>query len=78
MEHPFLSSASLADKSLDDLQTAMSGLTSKLTFAYRTGNQNLVNQINMVMESYRAQYNMRMDAMLNKQMTKSSISIQKD
>jgi len=49
MEHPFISS--LSDKSVEELQTTISSLTSKLTFAYRTGNQPWVNQLTMAMES---------------------------
>lgn len=78
MEHPFLAASNLADKSLEDLQTAISSLTTKLNFAYRMGNQNMANQLIMVMESYRNQYNTKMDAILTKQNTNSSISIQKD
>lgn len=80
MEHPFLSSSSLADKSLDELQATIAGLTSKLNFAYRSGNQNMVNQLIMVMESYRTQYNSKMDAILKKQLDASAsrISIQKE
>ena len=79
MEHPFLSSVSLADKSLDELQSAISGLTSKLNFAHRMGNQHMVNQLVMVMESYRTQYNVKMDAILKKQLDASSrVSIQKE
>lgn len=78
MEHPFLAASNLADKSLEELQTAISSLTNKLNFAYRMGNQNMANQLIMVMESYRTQYNNKMDAILKKQNTNSSISIQKD
>lgn len=78
MEHPFLSASSLADKSLDELQEAIAGLTAKLNFAYRMGNQNMVNQLYMVMESYRTQYNTKMDAIMSKQFGSSRISITKE
>jgi ribosomal protein L29 len=49
MHHPFISD--LSDKSIEDLQEAISELTGKLTFAHRTQNQPLVNQLDMVMNS---------------------------
>ena len=80
MEHPFLSSVDLVDKSLDELQDAISSLTSKLNFAHRAGNQHMVNQLVMVIESYKTQYNTKMDAILKKQLaaTASRVSIQKE
>jgi hypothetical protein len=78
MEHPFLSASSLADKSLDELQEAIASLTIKLNFAHRMGNQNMVNQLYMVMESYRSQYNMKMDAIMKKQFDSTRISITKE
>ena len=74
MEHPFLSSASLADKSLDDLQSNITMLTNKLNYVYRTGDQNMINQLVMVIESYRTQYNSKMDVILKKQFTSKNLS----
>jgi len=65
MEHPFIHD--LSDKSLEDLQTTISSLSSKLTFAYRTGNSALIQQINMALESYRNAYKQKMDDMIKKQ-----------
>ena len=76
MLHPFIND--LSDKSLDDLQNAITGLNSKLSFAYRTGNRPLINQLQMAMESYRAEYTKRMDEAIAKQNTQSKINIQKD
>lgn len=75
MEHPFI--ISLEDKSLEELQNTISGLYSKLTYAYRTGNQPLISQINMVIESYRKEYNKRMDEMIKKQNINAQINIEK-
>ncbi len=75
MEHPFI--ISLEDKSLEELQNTISGLYSKLTYASRTGNQPLVSQINMVIESYRKEYNKRMDEMIKKQNINAQINIEK-
>lgn len=65
MEHPFIHD--LSDKSLEDLQTTISSLSTKLTFAYRTGNSALIQQINMALESYRNAYKQKMDDMIKKQ-----------
>lgn len=65
MEHPFIHD--LSDKSLEDLQTTISSLSAKLTFAYRTGNSALIQQINMALESYKNAYKQKMDDMIKKQ-----------
>ena len=76
MQHPFINN--LSDKTLEELQTAISGLTSKLTFAYRMGNGPLINQLNMAIESYKAAYAKKMDEMMGKQKINTKISIEKD
>jgi hypothetical protein len=78
MEHPFLSSQSLDDKSLEELQSKITDLNNKLSFAYRTGNRPLINQLHMVLESYRNQSTKKMDEMLEKQNIKSNVNIQKE
>ena len=76
MEHPFISS--LSDKSVEELQTTISSLTSKLTFAYRTGNQPWVNQLTMAMESQKKEYSKKMDEMVKKKDLDNKINIQKE
>jgi len=76
MKHPFIND--LSDKTLDELQTTISGLTNKLTFAYRTGNSALIHQLNMAIESYRDAYAKKMDEMMGKQKINTKISIEKD
>lgn len=78
MEHPFLSSQSLSEKTLEELQSSVTDLNNKLSFAYRTGNQPLINQLRMVIESYQNQSNTKMDELLKKQNIQSSVKIQKD
>jgi hypothetical protein len=52
-EHPFISVNTLSeDETLDGLQTKIIEISGKLNFAYRTNNQVLINQLNMVMHSY--------------------------
>lgn len=75
MEHPFIHD--LSEKTLEELQTAISSLTSKLNFAYRTGNSPLISQINMALESYRAAYQKKMDDLIKKQNITSQVKIVK-
>lgn len=75
MQHPFIND--LSDKSLEDLQTTLTNLQSKLTFAYRTSNHALIGQLQMVIESYRAECNKRLDAMYKKQNMDNRINISK-
>ena len=76
MEHPFISS--LSDKSIEELQTTISDLTTKLNFAYRMQNSSMIHQLNMVISSYKAEYGRKMDEMLKKQSDKTQINIQKE
>lgn len=75
MEHPFINN--LENKSLEELQTIISDLSSKLTFAYRTGNSALINQINMAIESYRSAYNKKMNELIDKQKVNMQIKVDK-
>ncbi|MGY8868618.1 MAG: hypothetical protein ACKVJK_23675 [Methylophagaceae bacterium] len=59
MNHPFISD--LSDKSIEDLQEAIASITGKLTFAYRTQNQPMVNQLNMIMNSYKEEQGKKLD-----------------
>lgn len=76
MNHPFIKD--LSGKSLEEIQTSISDLMSKLNFAYRTQNSGLIRQLNMALESYRAEYSKKMDDMIKKQNIQSKINIQKD
>jgi len=76
MQHPFINN--LSDKSLEDLQTVVTSLNNKLSFAYRTGNSPLINQLLMALESYKIEYNIKMDALIDKKNIQSKINIQKD
>jgi hypothetical protein len=75
MEHPFIND--LSDKSIEQLQETLTGLYSKLTFAQRTGNQPLTQQINMVIESYKKEYKKKIDAMIKKQNIEGQVRISK-
>ena len=66
MEHPFIKQNDLKDLTLEELQEKMSKLTQNLTFAYRTGNGPLIHQAQMILESYKTQYQKRMDELFEK------------
>lgn len=76
MEHPFIQD--ISDKNLEELQNTLSDLNSKLSFAYRIQNQPLVHQLQMVIESYRNQYNKKMDELIKKQNIQTTINIKKE
>jgi hypothetical protein len=76
MEHPFISN--LSDKTVEELQNTISSLTNKLTFAHRTGNRPLVNQLNMAIESYKKEYSKKMDDLVKKKDLGDKINIQKE
>lgn len=76
MEHPFVTD--LNDKSLEELQETLSELHKKLTFAYRTGNSALINQLQMALESYKVAYNKKMDELMKKQNIHTQVNIQKE
>lgn len=78
MEHPFLPSNTLSELSLEELQTKITDLMGKLTFAYRTQNSALIYQLQMVIESHRNQYNKKMDELVEKQNIKTKINIDKN
>jgi len=75
MEHPFIND--LSGKSLEELQEAISSLNNKLTFAYRTGNRPLINQLQMALESYRNQQHKKMDEIFAKQKLNTTINVEK-
>jgi hypothetical protein len=76
MRHPFISD--LSNKSLEELQTTISSLNTKLTFAYRTGNASLIHQLHMAIDTYRSEYSKKMDELMSKQKIKTKVNIEKD
>lgn len=76
MLHPFITD--LSDKSLEDLQSTITGLTNKMTFAYRTGNGPLIHQLQMAIESYKDAYTKKMNELIKKQNIQTRIDIQKN
>ena len=78
MEHPFLTSKDLEDKSMEEIQEAISNIMNKLTFAYRTQNGPLIHQLQMVLESHRTQYFKKTDEVFAKQKLNNQLNIQSD
>jgi hypothetical protein len=78
MEHPFLDRKQLSDKTLEEIQTDLTGLMNKLNFAYKMGNRPLINQLTMVIESYRREASDKLDEVMKKQNLKSQVYIQKE
>jgi hypothetical protein len=76
MEHPFISS--LSDKTLEELQASITDLNNKLSFAYRMQNSSMINQLLMVLDSYKTEHSRKMDALLKKQGDKTKINIEKE
>ena len=75
MQHPFIND--LSDKTSEEILKTLSDLYTKLNFAHRMHNQVLVNQIQMVIESYTAENSKRMDEMYKKQNLQTQINITK-
>jgi hypothetical protein len=78
MEHPFLDRAKLSEKTLEEIQTDITGLMNKLNFAYKMGNRPLINQLTMVIESYRREAGEKLDQVMEKQNLKNQVYIQKE
>jgi hypothetical protein len=68
----------LSDKSLDELQKKITELNNKLTFSFRVGNGPLIQQIQMALESYKSEYNKRMDELMKKQKINSKVDIKNE
>lgn len=76
MEHPFIHD--LSDKSHEELQTSITDLMKKLNFAYSMQNGPMIHQISMVLESYKAEHNKKMDAIMKKQNIQTTVSVEKE
>ena len=63
MEHPLI--GSLDELSVDDLMAKVAELNRKLSFAIRSGNAHLVNQIRLALTNYQSEYQNRNRKNLN-------------
>lgn len=75
MQHPFI--GDLSELTLEQVQEKIQTLSKNLTFAYRTGNQNMVNQLNMILESYKSEATKRLDALYKRQNVPNNVNIEK-
>lgn len=73
MEHPFI--PSLDDKTIEELQSTITDLMSKLTFAYRTGNSQLIHQLTMALESYKTAHTKKLNEQMDKLLEKQKLPI---
>jgi len=76
MEHLFLSSDNLKDKTLEELQEGITQIMNRLAFAYKTQNAPIIHQLTMFLESYRNQYNKKMDEIFAKQKLNNHINVE--
>ena len=64
MDHPLI--GDLKDLNLEQLQSKLSEINKRLSFSYKTGNQALIHQLQLVQASYQAEYNRKMQARMPK------------
>ena len=64
MEHPLI--GDLKDLNLEQLQGKLSEINKKLSFSYKTNNQALINQLQLVQSSYQTEYNRKMTELMPK------------
>lgn len=77
MEHPFVNINDLREKSMEELQDTITGLTKKLSFAHSMSNQPMIHQIQMALESHQTVFKEKMDKALEKQQIKHHINVEK-
>lgn len=75
MQHPFI--GDLSNKSMEDLQETITKLNGNLNFAYRMQNSSMIQQLHMIIESYRTELNKRLDDLYKKQNIDNRINVTK-
>lgn len=73
MQHPFISD--LSNKNLEELQDSIQKLNQNLNFAYRMQNHAIIQQLHMLLDTYRTEYNKRMDDLYKKQNLDNRINV---
>ncbi len=76
MLHPFVDLELIRKQGLEEIQTQISTMNSRLNFAQRMGNRAMINQLMMVIESYRHVYNEKVSEMMEKQKIGKHISVE--
>lgn len=64
VNHPFIQD--LSDKTMEELLESISKLTKQQQFMFRMGKADVVNQINMIINSYRSEYQKRQKELWDK------------
>ena len=64
MEHPLI--GDLSGLKIEELQHKISELNKRMSFAYKTGNQALLGQLQMVLEAYNREYAHKMAKLMPK------------
>lgn len=65
MEHPLIND--ISNLTIDELQSKISELNKKLAFAQRSGNGHLASQIRMAIETFRNQYQQKLQEQYEQQ-----------
>ena len=63
-EHPLINE--ISSLTLDEIQHKISDLNKKLAFAYGTGNQAVIHQLTMLMNSHQEAYRVKIDEAIPK------------
>lgn len=64
MIHPF--AGNLKDKTLDELMDSITKLTKQQQYMFRIGKSDVVNQINLLLTTYRTEYQKRQQELWDK------------
>lgn len=64
VNHPFIQD--LSDKTMEELLESISKLTKQQQFMFKMGKADVVNQINMIINSYRSEYQKRQKELWDK------------
>lgn len=75
MQHPFI--GDLSEKNMEQLQETITKLNGNLNFAYRMQNPAMIQQLQMIIESYRTELNKRLDDLYKKQNIDNRINVTK-
>ena len=75
MQHPFI--GDLSNKNMEELQETITKLNGNLNFAYRMQNPSMIQQLHMIIESYRTELNKRLDDLYKKQNIDNRINVTK-
>ena len=73
MQHPFI--PDLSNKTTEEIAEVITNINNKLSFAYRMQKRDMIGQLQMALESYKTEYNKRMDELYKKQNVQNQINV---